>query len=171
VLDDAGWSQFPLMAKTVATGVKLHEADYFGRSGRWINTGFALALAWLCVTGTMAWWRRKPARSMGVPPPEPARMAVVVARAGPGRIPGIAPARVVRCLPVVAGNRVGTPGADGEAGMKRSAAVPAGGFGVGDGPGACSWVPPGARRAWPTPHPITLLDDGIPSLEPTETDR
>jgi hypothetical protein len=21
------------------------------------------------------------------------------------------------------------------------------------------------------PHPITLLDDGIPSLEPTETDR
>ncbi|HNV79366.1 MAG TPA: PepSY domain-containing protein [Thermomonas sp.] len=69
VLDDAGWSSFPLMAKTVATGVKLHEADYFGRSGRWVNTAFALALAWLCVTGTMAWWRRKPARSLGVPPP------------------------------------------------------------------------------------------------------
>ena len=69
VLDDAGWSSFPLMAKTVATGVKLHEADYFGRSGRWVNTAFALALAWLCVTGTMASWRRKPARSLGVPPP------------------------------------------------------------------------------------------------------
>lgn len=69
VVDDAGWSQFPLLAKTVATGVKLHEADYFGRSGRWINTAFAFALAWLCVTGMLAWWRRKPARSMGVPPP------------------------------------------------------------------------------------------------------
>ena len=68
VIDDAGWSSFPLMAKTVATGVKLHEADYFGRSGRWVNTAFALALAWLCVTGTMAWWRRKPARALGVPP-------------------------------------------------------------------------------------------------------
>lgn len=34
VIDDTGWSSFPLMAKTVATGVKLHEADYFGRSGR-----------------------------------------------------------------------------------------------------------------------------------------
>lgn len=69
VVDDADWSQFPLMAKTAATGVKLHEADYFGRSGRWVNTAFALALAWLCVTGTMAWWRRKPARALGVPPP------------------------------------------------------------------------------------------------------
>lgn len=68
VIEDAGWSSFPLMAKTVATGVKLHEADYFGRSGRWVNTAFALVLVWLCVTGTMAWWRRKPARSMGVPP-------------------------------------------------------------------------------------------------------
>ena len=68
VLDDAGWAQFPVLARAVATGVKLHEADYFGRNGRWINTGFALVLAWLCVTGTLAWWRRKPADALGVPP-------------------------------------------------------------------------------------------------------
>ncbi|KPN20487.1 hypothetical protein AO715_11570 [Xanthomonas sp. Mitacek01] len=68
MLERADWSDFPLVAKAVATGVDLHEARYFGRIGPWINTAFALALVWLCVTGVMAWWRRKPAASVGVPP-------------------------------------------------------------------------------------------------------
>jgi uncharacterized iron-regulated membrane protein len=68
VLEEARWDQFPLLAKGVATGVDIHEAGYFGRVGPWINTGFALALVWLCVTGAMAWWRRKPAQSVGMPP-------------------------------------------------------------------------------------------------------
>lgn len=68
VLEQAGWADFPLMAKAVATGVDIHEASYFGRIGPWINTLFALALVWLCVTGLMAWWRRKPATTLGVPP-------------------------------------------------------------------------------------------------------
>lgn len=68
VVDAADWSAFPPMAKAVAVGVDIHEASYFGRIGPWINTLFALALVWLCVTGTMAWWRRKPAQSIGIPP-------------------------------------------------------------------------------------------------------
>ena len=68
VLEDASGARFPVMARAVATGVKLHEGDYFGRFGLWINTVFASALVWLCVTGAMAWWRRKPARALGVPP-------------------------------------------------------------------------------------------------------
>ena len=28
----------------------------------------ALALAWLCLTGVLSWWKRKPATSLGVPP-------------------------------------------------------------------------------------------------------
>lgn len=68
VLEQADWSQFPLMAKAVSTGVDIHEAGYFGRLGPWINTTFALALVWLCISGAMAWWRRKPASSIGVPP-------------------------------------------------------------------------------------------------------
>lgn len=63
----ADWRQFPLIAKAVATGVDLHEASYFGHVGAWVNTTFALALVWLCVTGAMSWWRRKPAGSMGAP--------------------------------------------------------------------------------------------------------
>lgn len=68
LLEQAGWDQFPLMAKAVATGVDIHEARYFGRIGPWLNTGFALALVWLCATGAMTWWRRRPASSMAVPP-------------------------------------------------------------------------------------------------------
>ena len=68
VLEEGGWVDFPLIAKAVATGVDIHEAGYFGRVGQWINTTFALALVWLCLTGTMSWWRRKPAKSLGIPP-------------------------------------------------------------------------------------------------------
>jgi len=68
VLERADWAGFPLMAKAVATGVDIHEASYFGRVGPWVNTTFALALAWLCLTGVLSWWKRKPATSLGVPP-------------------------------------------------------------------------------------------------------
>lgn len=68
VIEAADWSQFPLVARAVATGVDLHESRFFGRFGPWVNTGFALGLAWLCITGAMAWWRRKPAGALGVPP-------------------------------------------------------------------------------------------------------
>jgi len=66
-LADVAWPQMPTMAKAIATGVKIHQGDYFGRLGPWANTGFALALAWLCVTGTLAWWQRKPTGAAGTP--------------------------------------------------------------------------------------------------------
>ncbi len=65
----AGWSDFPPLAKGIATGVDLHEGSYFGRVGPWINTALASALLWLAVTGVGAWWTRKPAGSAGIPPP------------------------------------------------------------------------------------------------------
>ncbi|MCL7713576.1 PepSY-associated TM helix domain-containing protein [Stenotrophomonas mori] len=68
LLDETDGARFPLMARAVATGVKIHQGDYFGRSGPWVNTGFAAALTWLCVTGVFAWWRRKPAQALGMPP-------------------------------------------------------------------------------------------------------
>ncbi|WP_170113185.1 PepSY-associated TM helix domain-containing protein [Ahniella affigens] len=68
VLATATWDDFPLLAKGVATGVDLHEGSFFGRAGPWVNTVFAAALVWLVVTGIAAWWRRRPARSVGIPP-------------------------------------------------------------------------------------------------------
>jgi uncharacterized iron-regulated membrane protein len=68
VLAEAGWKDFPLVARTVATGVSIHEGDFFGRIGPWLNTLFASALVWISFIGFMAWWRRKPAHAMGTPP-------------------------------------------------------------------------------------------------------
>lgn len=64
----ASWDDFPWLAKTVATGVDIHEGGFFGRFGPWLNSAFAGTLVWLSITGFMAWWRRKPADALGVPP-------------------------------------------------------------------------------------------------------
>ncbi len=72
VVGEAQWEDFPIIARTVATGVSIHEGGYFGRIGPWLNTLFASALVWLSLSGFMAWWRRKPIDAMGAPP-RPAR--------------------------------------------------------------------------------------------------
>lgn len=61
------WSAFPLMARAVATGVSVHEGGFFGGAGLWLNTAFAAVLVWVSVTGTLAWWKRKPAQGLGLP--------------------------------------------------------------------------------------------------------
>jgi uncharacterized iron-regulated membrane protein len=66
-LATADWSDFPPLAKAVATGVNVHEGSFFGRLGPWVNTVVALALAWIAGTGLMAWWRRKPQGALGTP--------------------------------------------------------------------------------------------------------
>ncbi len=64
----ADWGDFPLVAKGVATGVDIHEGRFFGRLSPWLNTLLAAALSGLCVTGLMAWWRRRPPGGVGAPP-------------------------------------------------------------------------------------------------------
>lgn len=68
VVGEADWNDLPVVARTVATGVSIHEGGFFGRIGLWLNTLFASALVWMSVTGFMAWWRRKPADATGAPP-------------------------------------------------------------------------------------------------------
>src|SRR5690606_10970981 len=79
----ADWADFPPLARAVATGVDLHEGSFFGRAGPWLNTALATVLVWVSVTGTLAWWRRRPAGRVGVPAraagPVPAWVGVVLA--------------------------------------------------------------------------------------------
>lgn len=67
VVDQARWQDFPASARMVASGVDLHEGRYFGNAGPWINTAFAASLVWLCITGAMSWWRRRPQGSLAMP--------------------------------------------------------------------------------------------------------
>ncbi|MFZ2507499.1 MAG: PepSY domain-containing protein [Steroidobacteraceae bacterium] len=83
VLTRVTWRDFPLLSKLVSLGVDLHEGSYFGRANQVFNTLVALALVWLCVTGFIGWYRRRPAGGLAPPPHRAIRFpAVLIAAAG-----------------------------------------------------------------------------------------
>ncbi len=51
----------PPLAKAIALGIDLHEGHFFGRINQIFNTLVATALVWLCVTGFIGWYQRRPA--------------------------------------------------------------------------------------------------------------
>jgi uncharacterized iron-regulated membrane protein len=62
--------KIPMIPRFVAFGVHVHQGD-FGLFNLWLNTGFALSLVWLTITGATSWWIRRPRYSFGVPPKSP----------------------------------------------------------------------------------------------------
>ena len=73
-LADIRFLDYSLMGKAMAVGIALH----MGLLGVWsvlANTAFCLAVMFLCVSGMVMWWQRRPAGRIGlVPPPMPADM-------------------------------------------------------------------------------------------------
>jgi uncharacterized iron-regulated membrane protein len=68
VLMRATWEDHPLLAKVVASGIDLHEGHFFGRLNQVFNTVVAAALVWLCVTGFIGWYKRRPSGRIAPPP-------------------------------------------------------------------------------------------------------
>ena len=75
VLAEAAFADYPLLAKAMAVGIALHQGDL----GLWnavLNVLFCLAIVFLCVSGVVIWWKRRPKgqwRLVAPPPPrEPA---------------------------------------------------------------------------------------------------
>ena len=68
VLADIGWEQFGSVAKAVEFSSNLHEGKIYG----WVNQLFGLIIClviiFLCVSGVITWWKRKPANQFGAPP-------------------------------------------------------------------------------------------------------
>ena len=56
----------PIIPRIVTVGIHVHQGD-FGPVNIWINTAFALSLAWMTATGLASWWLRRPAGRLGVP--------------------------------------------------------------------------------------------------------
>jgi uncharacterized iron-regulated membrane protein len=77
-------AQIPVIPRLVALGIHVHQAD-FGPVNTWLNTVFAGSLIWLCVTGVLSWWNRRPTGKVGAPPkvnagvPRPVTAIAVVA--------------------------------------------------------------------------------------------
>ncbi len=74
VLADIRFADYSLMGKAMAVGIALH----MGTLGLWsvlANTAFCLSVIFLCVSGVVMWWKRRPAGQLRLAaPPMPADM-------------------------------------------------------------------------------------------------
>ncbi len=55
-----GYDDYPLLAKVVSQGIGLHEGRSLGLANMVGSALFCLAVIFLCVTGPLMWWRRRP---------------------------------------------------------------------------------------------------------------
>lgn len=69
VRSDYGFDDYPAVAKVVSQGIGLHEGRSLGLVSFWSAALFCVAILFLCVTGPLMWWRRRPAGngSVGAP--------------------------------------------------------------------------------------------------------
>jgi uncharacterized iron-regulated membrane protein len=74
ILADVRYEDYSLMGKAMAVGIALH----MGTAGLWVillNTVFCLSVIFLCVSGVIMWWKRRPSGSFRIaPPPLPKNM-------------------------------------------------------------------------------------------------
>jgi uncharacterized iron-regulated membrane protein len=66
VLADIPFAVYPLGGKAMAVGIALHEAGM----GLWnlvFNTVYCLLIIFICLSGIVMWWKRRPARALGSP--------------------------------------------------------------------------------------------------------
>lgn len=69
VVSTYGFDDYPLLAKVVSQGIGLHEGRSLGLWSFWGAALMCLAVIFMCVTGPLMWWRRRPrgAARMGAP--------------------------------------------------------------------------------------------------------
>jgi uncharacterized iron-regulated membrane protein len=60
VVSTYGFDDYPLLAKTVAAGIGLHEGRSLGRFSFWLSALMCLGVITMCLTGPLMWWRRRP---------------------------------------------------------------------------------------------------------------
>jgi uncharacterized iron-regulated membrane protein len=74
VLADIGFADYSIYGQGMAVGIAFHEGDL----GAWnvaLNTVFCLSVVFLCVSGIVMWWKRRPARALRLAaPPMPRDM-------------------------------------------------------------------------------------------------
>lgn len=66
VLADIRFADYSLGGKAMAVGIALHQANL----GLWntiLNTVYCLFVIFMCVSGVVMWWKRRPAGALGAP--------------------------------------------------------------------------------------------------------
>jgi uncharacterized iron-regulated membrane protein len=64
-----GFGDYPLLAKVVSQGIGLHEGRSLGLWSFWGSASMCLAVIFMCVTGPLMWWRRRPRRTAQIGAP------------------------------------------------------------------------------------------------------
>ncbi|MDF1605749.1 PepSY domain-containing protein [Nocardioides sp. YIM 152315] len=69
VVSTYGFDDYPLLAKVVSQGIGLHEGRSLGLWSFWGSALMCLAIIFMCVSGPLMWWRRRPRgkASLGAP--------------------------------------------------------------------------------------------------------
>lgn len=68
VLSQKGFAQKHVIDRAIGYGIAWHEGALFGLANQLLNTAITLLLATLSVSGTVLWWRRRRAGTLGAPP-------------------------------------------------------------------------------------------------------
>ena len=55
-----GYADYPALAKVVSQGIALHEGRHYGTLNPLASLGFCLGVIFLCVSGPLMWWKRRP---------------------------------------------------------------------------------------------------------------
>ncbi|HDR9587736.1 TPA: PepSY domain-containing protein [Burkholderia stabilis] len=67
VLKDIRYDDYGAVSQAVSYGTSLHMGRYFGLANQIICAVLSLGLAAMAVTGTVMWWKRRPAGKLGAP--------------------------------------------------------------------------------------------------------
>lgn len=69
VLLDKGYADYGPAGRALEWGINIHLGQQYGAPNQWLLLVACAAIVLLCVTGAVAWWKRRPGGSgLGVPP-------------------------------------------------------------------------------------------------------
>lgn len=69
VLDDVGYARFGPAAKAIEWGIAVHQGQEYGGINRTVMLLGCIAIVVMSVAAAVMWWKRRPAGTLGVPPP------------------------------------------------------------------------------------------------------
>ena len=69
VVSTYGFDDYPVLAKVVSQGIGLHEGRSLGLWSFWGSALLCLAIVFMCLSGPLMWWRRRPRKGGAIGAP------------------------------------------------------------------------------------------------------
>jgi uncharacterized iron-regulated membrane protein len=69
VLGDVGYKEWGPVGKAIEWGISVHQGQEYGPINRYLMLLGCIAIILMAISAVTTWWKRRPAGSLGVPPP------------------------------------------------------------------------------------------------------